>query len=61
MEPGSPVIKNVGSGSEISVRDFSRREWARFGASGNLNIGALDYRGNEIMRFVPEIDQSYLV
>ena len=48
-------VKNIGSGSPISMRDFAEKWWVKFKAKGKLRIGSIPYRENEIMRYVPEI------
>ncbi|MDR2512868.1 MAG: NAD-dependent epimerase/dehydratase family protein [Puniceicoccales bacterium] len=55
IKPGVAIIENIGSGRPESLADFARRWWTYWRASGKLNIGALPYRENEIMRFVPAI------
>lgn len=53
LSPGHPVIENLGSGSPRSLAEFAREEWSRFGAKGELLLGKLPMRKNEVMRFVP--------
>ncbi|MEM7145299.1 MAG: NAD-dependent epimerase/dehydratase family protein [Verrucomicrobiota bacterium] len=55
LEPGSPVIENVGSGRPESIRNFAEHWWAHWGAKGRLLIGEVPYRENEVMRYVPEV------
>lgn len=54
--PGNPCVRNVGSGQPMTVRAFCERWWRRWDARGQLRVGALPYRPNEVMRFVPQID-----
>lgn len=54
---GTVEIKNIGSGNPQSIRDFAEFWWNEFGATGKINFGALPYRKNEVMRFVPLIDE----
>lgn len=56
--PGDPCVCNVGSGQPVTVRAFSERWWKRWKARGRLQIGALPYRPNEVMRFVPQLDDK---
>jgi hypothetical protein len=49
------TIKNVGSGSPVSMKEFALEQWALLGAKGNLKLGSIPYRKNEIMRFVPSL------
>lgn len=53
--PGDPCVHNVGSGEPMAVREFCERWWRRWNARGQLLIGALPYRANELMRLVPEM------
>ncbi len=53
--PGIPLIKNVGTGIPQTVRAFSECWWRKWNATGQLKFGAIPYRQNEVMRFVPEI------
>jgi len=59
IDPSTPVVLNVGSGNRLSIREFCEIWWRRLQAKGNLRIGALPYRENEVMHFVPEIDESH--
>ena len=56
VDLGKPIIKNVGTGSPQSVRKFSEYWWKKWNAKGELQIGKVPYRDNEIMRFVPLIE-----
>lgn len=55
VSAGSPIVFNVGSGKPVSMRAFAELWWQRFRATGTLRVGALPYRPNEVMRFVPLI------
>ena len=50
-----PVVRNLGSGVPIQVREFAAERWQALGARGKLLAGALPGRPNEVMRFVPEL------
>ena len=52
---GCPCVANIGSGHPMTMRAFAEAWWARLGAKGKLQVGALPYRPNEVMRFVPVI------
>lgn len=54
--PGNPLVLNVGTGSPVSMRQFAERWWGLWGAKGKLLPGALPYRPNEPMRFVPLVE-----
>lgn len=58
---GNPIVKNIGSGHPISIADFCSHWWREFQAKGNLMIGSLPYRPNEVMRLVPEIDSGFIL
>lgn len=53
--PSRPFVCNVGSGKAVTIREFAEAWWHRWHAKGVLQIGALPYRQNEIMRFAPLI------
>ena len=55
VTPGSPVIMNVGSGKPESLSDFAQNWWCSWRAQGSLLKGAVAYRSNEVMRYVPEV------
>lgn len=52
---GEPQIYNVGTGRPKSLQHFAREQWEKFSAKGNLKKGALPYRDNEVMRYVPKV------
>lgn len=58
VPPGRPWVRNVGSGQPVSMGDFARRWWDEWQAPGRLLRGALPYRANEVMRFVPVVDPA---
>ena len=49
------LVENIGSGTPQSISEFSKHWWEFWGAPGTLKIGALPYRENEVMRFVPKL------
>ena len=53
--PKQPVVKNLGTGSPQTLREFAEGWWHSFGAAGTLRFGATPYRANEVMRYVPRI------
>lgn len=55
VAPGHPVIHNVGSGCPQSLRHFAETWWEEFGGTGKLIPGAVPYRPNEVMRYVPQL------
>lgn len=54
-EAGRPVITNVGTGRPQTIEMFAGHWWKQWGARGRLQPGAVPYRPNEVMRYVPEI------
>lgn len=53
LEPGRPLIENVGTAKPQTLRSFAEYWWRHWNARGKLLIGALPYRDNEVMRYVP--------
>lgn len=53
IKPGSTYFENVGSGIPTTIRKFAEFWWKEWRASGKLVFGALPYRKNEAMRYVP--------
>lgn len=51
--PVIPLIENLGSGSPQTLRAFAEHWWHQLGARGRLLPGALPYRADEVMRYVP--------
>ena len=56
VQPGVAHIANLGTGKALSLADFAQYWWKQFGATGELHLGKVPYRNNELMRLVPEID-----
>ncbi|MBU3612854.1 NAD(P)-dependent oxidoreductase [Polynucleobacter sp. MG-27-Goln-C1] len=54
-KPGNAMVKNIGSGTALTLREFAEIWWREWGASGSLRFGEVPYRKNEVMRLVPEI------
>lgn len=55
VRPGRPVVENVGSGVPVVLAEWAQHWWRHFGAKGKLRVGALLYRENEVMRYVPAV------
>lgn len=55
VSDGEVMIKNIGSGKPMSLREFSEKCWQEWGASGNIKFGSLPYRVNELMKLVPDL------
>lgn len=56
IHPGEPRIENIGSGRPTTLRAFAEVWWGKWAAQGNLLFGALPYRDDEVMRYVPKIN-----
>lgn len=57
IKDGYPFFANVGTGTPVRMRDFAEKWWTLFHAKGKLKVGALEYRPNEVMRFVPLVNE----
>ncbi len=55
LKPGIPSIHNLGTGNSQSLLKFAEMWWKIFGAKGKIIPGAIPYRKNEVMRYVPKI------
>jgi UDP-glucose 4-epimerase len=60
LKAGEPVVINMGTGHPTSLYAFAEREWQRHKAKGSLLPGALPYRTNEVLRYVPEVSGQHL-
>ncbi len=54
-------ISNVGSGNNLSIKEFALDIWRKYSAKGKLKIGLLPYRDREIMRYVPDLNQINII
>jgi nucleoside-diphosphate-sugar epimerase len=54
---GLPMVRNIASGQPVSLIEFARRWWQEWAATGDLIAGAVPYRANEIMRYVPLVER----
>jgi len=55
FQPGRPRIENLGTGRPQTLRAFAEHWWRQWQAPGRLRPGAIPYRANEVMRYVPQI------
>jgi nucleoside-diphosphate-sugar epimerase len=55
LTAGQPLIENLGTGLPSSLKDFAAQWWRKWQAPGKLILGAVPYRRNEVMRYVPEV------
>ena len=53
---GQPEIRNIGTGKERTLKEFAKHYWKKWNAKGQLLFGSVNYRPNEVMRYVPEIN-----
>lgn len=56
LTAGQPEIHNLGTGRPLLVRDFAQFWWEKWQARGQLRIGVLPYRPQEMMRSVPWVE-----
>jgi nucleoside-diphosphate-sugar epimerase len=47
-------VKNIGSSKATTLKEFAEYWWNKWEAKGKLNFGAIAYRENESMVYVPE-------
>lgn len=52
------LVENIGSGSPQSISEFAKYWWTKWEARGRLRLGAISYRENEVMRFVPKLNEA---
>lgn len=52
---GQFTALNLGSGQEVTLRQFAESWWEFWKAPGRLLPGAVPYRQGEVMRFVPDL------
>lgn len=50
-----PIIENIGTGMPQTLAEFASGEWKRLHATGNLLIGALQDRANDVSRMVASL------
>lgn len=58
LKAGDPKIENLGTGQPQTLRAFAEHWWRAWKATGQLLPGALPYRENEVMRYVPLIPSA---
>jgi UDP-glucose 4-epimerase len=46
-------VFNLSTGAPISIRSFAHRCWRQWDAKGQLLLGKIPYRQNEVMRYIP--------
>ncbi len=53
LDRGTSTIENLGTGKPQTVLEFCQQWWRFWRASGNLLVGQIAYRDDEVMRYVP--------
>ncbi len=53
------TVENVGTSEPQTLRHFAESCWQAWQAKGNLRPGALPYRADEVMRYVPDISRVW--
>lgn len=48
-------IENLASGAPKTLKEFAQYWWNEWSAKGDIKFGAIPYRQNEVMRFVPSL------
>lgn len=57
---GRAIIANIASGRPQSLASFAKYWWSEFGAVGQLQLGKIPYRYNEVMRLIPKLEEREL-
>lgn len=52
-KPQSVEVFNLSSGCPCSLGEFALAQWRFFNAAGELCLGRVPYRKNEVMRYIP--------
>jgi nucleoside-diphosphate-sugar epimerase len=52
LYPGEPLVRNVGTGLGVRLKDFAAHWWSEWNATGQLKLGARKYRSDDLMRCV---------
>lgn len=55
------IVSNLGSGLPIKLFDFANNFWIKNNPKGKLIVGAIPYRDDEIMRYVPNIRKKFFI
>jgi nucleoside-diphosphate-sugar epimerase len=58
VERGRPLVLNLASGKPVSLREIAGTWWKQFEAKGQLLVGAVPTRPNEVERYVPLVTES---
>lgn len=60
LQPGLPLVENIGTGKTTTLLHFAESWWKQWGATGRLLPGAVTYRPNEVMRYIPQVSERCL-
>lgn len=60
VEPGQPLLRNVGTGHGQSLLEFARYWWSEWHASGRLLPGQIDTRSGELARLVANVSDTHV-
>jgi nucleoside-diphosphate-sugar epimerase len=60
VEPGRPVLRNVGTGKEQTLLEFAKTWWNAWGAKGQLIPGQIGLRPGELARLVADIKNIHV-
>lgn len=55
---GHMLVENLASGEPITLKEFSEFWWKKWKASGKIHYGAIKYRKNEVMKYLPKINKA---
>jgi nucleoside-diphosphate-sugar epimerase len=58
VKSGEPFFKHIAKGEPQSIKEYVEFWWKQWGAKGKLHFGKRPYRDNEVMRFVPIVDNN---
>jgi nucleoside-diphosphate-sugar epimerase len=58
LEDGKVHVANLASGEPVTLRNFAELWWHAWKAPGTLLFGALPYREDEVMRYIPEVENE---
>ncbi len=56
---GKPLVINIGTGKEISLKEFALTEWQKLNAKGNILLDRIKDRGDEPLRYIPDISNLF--
>jgi nucleoside-diphosphate-sugar epimerase len=60
IEPGRPVLRNIGTGKAQTLLEFAKGFWEAWGAKGQLMTGQVGLRPSELARLVADIQSIHV-